>query len=169
MQHAEHRERIIEQLSSQFANDAMEVEELDHRLALAHAAETPAALDALVMDLGANLALVPTRKLRVVLGSTERRGTWTLPSPLHARVVCGNLLLDLRDAHLPSGPLRLEVHVTMGNLEVLLPPGVAVDLDVGATLGNVEDQTQPGFATRTLTITGRVVLGNVEVATGRGA
>ena len=160
----EHRDRVIDQLSAEFASDRLQVEELDRRLALAHAAETSTALDALVTDLRPT-ALVPTKALRVVFGSVERVGVWTVPAQLTARVVCGNLLLDLREAILGAGVTTIDVSVTMGNVEVRVPPGVAVELDVNPTLGNVEDQSEPGDWTRVVHITGRVTLGNVEVAT----
>ncbi|MEO8698963.1 MAG: LiaF domain-containing protein [Kofleriaceae bacterium] len=163
----EHRDRVIDQLSSGFAGDRFEVEELEHRIALAHAAETPAALDALVTDLApVTTALVPSKRLRVVLGSIERRGAWAVPALLPARVLWGNLELDLREAQLAPGLTTIDVHVTMGNVELVVPPGVAVEIETSATLANVEDRTEPSpLATHRLRITGRVTLGNLEVTT----
>lgn len=166
----QHRERVIDQLSSEFAGDRLEVEELERRLALAHTADTSAALDALVIDLvptgGAPTALVPAKRLRVVLGSVERVGVWAVPQHLAARVLWGNLELDLRDARLAPGVTTIDVHVTMGNVELVVPPGVAVDVDAGALLGHVEDRTEHGAATtHVLRVTGRVTLGNLEVTT----
>ena len=179
---AEHRDRVIEQLSSGFAGDYFEVEEYERRVALAHDAESPAALDALVRDLVPSYglaidaassralvnptshALVPAKRLRVIFGSIERVGPWTVPSQMTARVVCGHVLLDLRDATL-SPVTTIEVNVTMGNVEILVPPGVAVEMDASPMLGNVEDRTEPGVATNLVRITGRVKLGNVEAWT----
>lgn len=165
------REQVIEQLQAGFAGDHYEVDELERRLALAHTAESPAALDALVTDLAApatSTALVETKRLRVVFGSTERRGPWALPRRLTARVVCGNLELDLRDATIAAGVTEIEVNVTMGNIEIVVPPGVSVDVNASATLGHVEDRTEPGPSTaRVIRIVGRVKLGNLEVQTLR--
>ena len=172
MQHSsvlpEHRDRVIEHLSAEFADDRLEVEELERRVVLAHAAETPAALDALVTDLvpvPATTALVPVKQMRAMFAAIERTGAWTVPRELRARVFCGHLLLDLRHATLAPGLTTIAVHVTMGNVEVLVPPGVAVELDASPVLGNVEDRTEPGVATRVVRITGRVTLGNLEVGT----
>jgi hypothetical protein len=170
---AAHREHVIDQLSSGFAVDRLEVDELEHRLVLAHAADSPAALDALVTDLSptvaltpATSALVPAKRLRVIFGSVERFGAWIVPQHLAARVLWGNLELDLRDAQLAPGVTTIDLHVTMGNVELLVPRGVAVDLDAGALLGNVEDRTEATTApSRLLRITGRVTLGNLEVTT----
>ncbi len=174
MEHlAEHRDRVIEQLSSGFAIDRLEVDEYERRVALAHDAGSRAALDALVTDLAprslvpiSSTALVPAKRLRVVFGSLERVGPWTVPSRLAARVFCGSVLLDLRDAHLPP-VTTIEVSVTMGNVEIVVPPGVAVEMDASPLLGNVEDRTVPGAATNLVRITGRVKLGNVEASTRR--
>jgi hypothetical protein len=65
----EHRERVIEQLQAGFAGDVYEVDELERRLALAHTAESRAALDALVTDLA-----VPAASSAAVRGSC--RGGW---------------------------------------------------------------------------------------------
>jgi hypothetical protein len=159
----EDRDRVIAQLTTDFAADRFDVDELDRRVALAHATESPRALAALVDP---STALVPASHLRVVFGSLERVGAWKVPSQLAARVVCGSLVLDLRDAQLPPGGVTIDVHVTMGNLEILVPPGVATDLDATPVLGNVEDRSEARGATAYLVrITGRVRLGNVEVST----
>jgi len=164
----EHRERVIEQLQAGFAGDVYEVDELERRLALAHTAESRAALDALVTDLAvpaATTALVEVKHVRVVLGSVERRGPWELPRRLAARVVCGNLELDLRDARIAPGVSEIEAHVTMGNLEIFVPPGVAVEVGASSLLGHVEDRSEPGGAARLIRVVGRVKLGNLEVTT----
>ena len=169
----EHRERVIEQLQAGFAGDLYEVEELERRLVLAQAAESPAALDALVGDLGTtalaatSTALVETKRVRVVFGSIERRGPWQMPRRLTARVVCGNLELDLRDAQIAPGTSEIEVNVTMGNIEIFVPPRVEVDVGASSVLGHVEDRSEHGNAARVIRVVGRVKLGNLEVTTLR--
>lgn len=165
----EHRERIIERLQSGFAEDRYEVDELERRLAIANSATSPAQLDALVTDLvpvAQTMALVPAKKVRVVFGSIERRGPWVMPQRMSARVVFGNLELDLREAQIAAGVTEIEVNVTMGNVEILVPPGVSVETEAESTLGNVEDRTERG-GTTTIRIVGKVTLGNLEVHTRR--
>ena len=85
------REQVIARLAQCFAEDVLEVEELESRLDLAHAARTLAELDVLVADLAptSTTALIPTppqaiedplraqtKKLRVIMSSVERRGRW---------------------------------------------------------------------------------------------
>jgi len=169
----EQRERVIEQLQAGFAGDLYEVDELERRLVLAQSAESPAALDALVRDLGTtaltptSTALVETKRVRVVFGSIDRRGPWQMPRRLTARVVCGNLVLDLRDAQIAPGTSEIEVNVTMGNIDILLPPDVEVDVGASSVLGHVEDRSEHGNAARVIRVVGRVKLGNLEVTTLR--
>lgn len=161
---SEHRERVIAQLTADFAADRFDIDELDRRVALAHSADSDLALDALVTD--GTLALVPVKQMRVVFGASERVGPWHVPSHLAARVVCGSLVLDLREAKLPPGGVTIDVHVTMGSLEILVPPGVATDVDADPILGNVEDRSETRGATQYLVrVTGLVRLGNIEIAT----
>ena len=168
---AERRDHIIDRLSSNYANGAFEVEELERRVALVHSAETPAELDALVTDLvpasAAPVALVPAKHVRIVMGSVERTGPWLVPQNLAARVVCGHLLLDLREARLAQGVTTIEVNVTMGNVEVIVPPGIAVEVEASSFLGAVEQRTEPAAGAVVVRVIGRVKLGSLELVTRR--
>ena len=166
----EQRERVIESLSSGYAQGVLEVEELDRRLALVHTAKSTRELDALVTDLAARpttTALVPTQRMRIMFGSIERVGPWNVPQQLRARVVCGNLELDLRDARLSPGLTTIEVDVTMGNVEVIVPPGFQVDVEASSFLGAVEERTERASipTTNMIRVVGRVRLGHLEVST----
>ena len=167
---ADRRDHVIEQLSTGFAANTFELDELERRLALAHSASTPAELDALVTDLApvTSQAIVPAKRMRVVLGSVERSGRWAVPQQLTARVLWGNLVVDLRDAQLPPGMTTIDVHITMGNVEIIVPPGVDVDVDASSLLANVEERTVPAASTSArVRVTGRVALGNLEISTLR--
>ncbi len=177
------REQVIARLSECFASDVLEVDELERRLDLAHGARTVAELDALVADLApVTTALVPVasqaiddpsrpvaKQLRVWLSSVERRGRWTVPSQVKLSVFWGNVELDFRDASLGAGATTIDVRVTMGNLVIVLPPHLAIDVDVSCFAGNVEerhrvppevDPTRP-----VLRVTGAVRFGNIQVST----
>ncbi len=178
------REQVIARLAQCFAEDVLEVEELERRLDLAHGARTIAELDALVADLApvAATALVvaapqaiedPLRadkkKLRVIMSSVERRGRWLVPKHLAMRVFFGNAELDFREASLQPGITVIDVRVTMANLEIILPPGLAIDVDVSSLAGNVEERhrvpAELGPDQPMLRIVGAVRFGNLEIAT----
>lgn len=86
----------------------------------------------------------------------------------HRARVVGNLVVDLRGAQLGPGITTIDVHVTMGNVEIIVPPGVDVDVDASSFLSNVDERTLPGASAGTaLRVTGRVALGNLEISTLR--
>jgi signal transduction histidine kinase len=107
-----------------------------------------------------------TDQLRVVMGSIERHGPWDVPRELPIRVVMGNAELDLRDATFQPGTTTFAIQITMGNLEIVVPPDLAVDLDMSSVTGNVTDWRKPGprSSDRKLRITGTVKAGNCEIS-----
>jgi uncharacterized protein DUF1707 len=179
------RDAVVAQLSDAYAADLFDIEELDRRLDLAHKAKNLADLETLVEDLGtASTALVapasnvgaledPSRPqaktLRVIMSSVQRRGPWVVPKQLTMRVFWGNAELDFREASMGPGVTTLDVRVTMANLEIILPPHLAIDVDVSSMLGNVEERHRapavPDPARPILRVTGSVFMGNVEVST----
>ena len=181
------REQVISRLSDGYARDLIDVDELERRLDLAHGARSVAELDPLVADLGepapaASTALVlagPTaiddperadaRRLRVIMSAIERRGRWTVPRSLDLRVLWGNIELDFREASLGPGITTIHVRVFMGNLEVVLPPGLAIEVDVSSFASAVTERhrvppdADPGRPQ--IRIVGTVRFGNLEVTT----
>jgi hypothetical protein len=169
---AEHRDLVIEQLSSGYAQGHFEVEELERRLVRAEAAQSAVELDALVTDLvpsAPTTALVASQRTRVVFGSVERTGPWLVPQQLGARVLCGSLVLDLREARFTAAVTTIDARVTMGNLEVIVPPGVEVDVHASSFLGSAEERVERAATAGgpVVRIVGRVRLGNLEVETRR--
>jgi hypothetical protein len=180
------REQVITRLSEGFAEDMFDTDELERRLDLAHGAGSVAELDALVADLApsspSSTALVVARpaaiddpdraerkKLRVILSAVERRGRWLVPRRMDLRVFWGNAELDFRDASLGPGITTIDVRVFMGNFEVILPPGLGIDVDVSSFAGSVTerhrvspdaDPTHP-----MIRIVGSVRFGNLEITT----
>jgi hypothetical protein len=177
------REQVIARLSEGYAQDLYDVDELDRRLDLAHGALTVADLDALVADLGApSTALVPAglqtiddptrqerRKIRAIMSAFERKGHWVVPRTMHARAFWGAVELDFREASLAPGVTTLEVRVTMGSVELILPPQLAIDVDVSVIMGSCEQRhrapVQPDPSRALLRVTGRVLMGSVEIFT----
>jgi hypothetical protein len=179
------REQVIARLSDGYASDLFDVDELDRRLDLAHSVTTIAELDALVADLAptkATTALAvasphaiddPSRpeskRLRVVMGSVERRSRWIVPRRLEIRVFWGSAQLDFRDASIGPGVTTLDVRVTMGNLELLLPPWLSIDVDAWSFAANVEERhripVDPDPSRPILRVTGTVRFGNLEIST----
>ena len=178
------RDRAIQQLSDSFVADLLTVEEFEDRLARVHAAPSVAEVDALVADLaplpsGApSTALAPlsvnpglavsTKRIRSILGSVERRGAWTVPARLDVSATFGNVELDFRDARFTAGVTELNARAVFGNLEIIVPPQLAVDCEGSSVLGNVENHGAGAIGDPDrplLRIRGLAIFGNVEVHT----
>jgi hypothetical protein len=178
------RERAIQQLTDSFVADLISVEEFDERLSRVHAAAAVAQVEAVVADLAppavaapstalAPLAVDPTlapgtKRLRALFGNVGRRGGWVVPASLDISVTFGNVELDFRDARFTAQVTELNARVTFGNLEIIVPPQLAVDCEGSSVLGNVESHGTGAVADPDrplLRIRGRAVLGNIEVHT----
>jgi hypothetical protein len=178
------RERAIQQLSDSFVADLLTVDQFEERLARVHGATTPAAVDALVADLAPLPAGAPTtalaplsvdpalapaaRRIRSILGNVERRGGWAVPAQMQVSATFGNVELDFRDARFTAGVTEIDARVVFGNLEIIVPPQLAVECDGSSILGNIESHGTGAVSDPErplLRIHGFAVLGNVEVQT----
>lgn len=102
------------------------------------------------------------------LSSTERQGRWELPRHFRALAVLGNVELDLRDAVIGIGVSFIEAVAVMGNIEITVPPDVAVESDGDSLLGSFVVKykgVKPGAAIglKTLRITGTAYASSVEI------
>ena len=131
---------------------------------------TPGYLDALVRDLPAHVpAATPVRARKrwivAVMGHVVRQGRWRVAECTWVVNAMANSVLDLREAVLSSPEVELRVLAAMGNVSIIVPTGVDVELDAVALLGNRTDLTRsaakPGAPV--VRITGLVVMGNVIV------
>jgi Cell wall-active antibiotics response 4TMS YvqF len=103
------------------------------------------------------------------LSSNERQGRWELPRHFRALAVLGNVELDLRDAVIGIGVSFIEVVAVMGNIEITVPPDVAVESDGDSLLGSFVvkyKNTVSAVAAnglRTVRITGTAYAASVEI------
>ena len=102
------------------------------------------------------------------LSSNEREGRWELPRHFRALAVLGNVELDLRDAIIGIGVSFIEAVGVMGNIEITVPPDVAVESDGDSLLGSFVVKYKGVTAAaatglRTIRITGTAYLSSVEI------
>ncbi len=178
----EARERAIATLSEHFAQDALDVDEFERRVTLAHQAESLGEIAALVADLpvladapapAARAALVPAADVRPaqtvfgLMSSTERRGAWVVPRRMRVRGTMSSIVLDFRDARLPAGPFDVQIRAVMSSVEILVPPGLAVDASGVAIMGSFEHADRapahPDPDAPLLRVNGLVFMGSVEI------
>ena len=179
---AAERDAAVERLSAAFANDALSLEEFERRVEAVYQAPTSNAIVQLVQDLpgaaspATHDALMPATpmspRLAVAFGSVERDGRVLVPARVDLRAVFGNIELDLREAEFAPGVTEICIHAVVANVEVQLPTHVGVENHGETFLGSFAsrvkgsdrpDRNLPAFSTARVLITGRAVLGNVEI------
>ena len=103
------------------------------------------------------------------LSSNEREGRWELPRHFRVLAVLGNVELDLREAVIGIGVSVIEAVAVMGNIEITVPPDVAVESDGDSLLGSFVVQYKgrltgsEATGLRTLRITGTAYVASVEI------
>ena len=145
------REQAIAQLSDAFAHNLIEVEEFERRVTLAHRSNSVADVERTVSDLvSPNPSVITvaataphpllasereTDQVLAIFGGVERRGTWTLPRHLQAFAILGGIVLDFREALLLPGVTELQIVAVMGGVELIVPPGLSVEVSGTAVMG----------------------------------
>jgi hypothetical protein len=100
------------------------------------------------------------------LSNQERAGPWRLSPATRIVSVLGNVVLDLREAEVGDGETEVEIFCMLGNVEIIVPPGVRVYNEGDSLGGNFELQggdwaTDPDLPI--VRVTGSAYLGNVEI------
>jgi cell wall-active antibiotic response 4TMS protein YvqF/uncharacterized protein DUF1707 len=176
------RERVIGALQEHFAHDALDVDEFERRVTLAHTSESQEAILALLDDLPAladtpgrapKAALVPadevrpSQTLRAIMSSTERRGPWVVPRKVRVRATMSSTVLDFREARLPAGAVEIDLRAIMSSVEILVPPGLAVETEGMAIMGTFEHvdraPAHPDPDAPLLRVRGLALMGSVEI------
>lgn len=184
------RERAIARLCEAFAQDHLELGELETRIDIAHRATSAAELDALLNDLpvppasveplpatapadtGARIreAVRESRTLLAFMGGVERRGNW---SPGRKNVVIalmGGADLDFRDVELPPGETEVFIFAMMGGVDLVVPPDLIVDASGIAIMGGFGHSSaprDPAPDAPVLRITGFCFMGGVDISVRR--
>jgi hypothetical protein len=191
----ESRERAIAALSDHFAHDAIDVDEFERRVTVAQTSESPEEIEALLSDLGGlpplaapgpaapSVAMVPAAKVTpalvaaadvreqqtvlAIMGGVDRRGSWTVPRRLKLVAVMGGAYLDLREARFPPGPVDIEIFAFMGGLEIIVPPGLAIETHGSAIMGGFQQVNRspphPDEERPLLRVHGFVMMGGVDI------
>lgn len=184
------RERTARALTRAFADDELEVEELERRLDTCYRASSVEELEALFGDLasppvlrrgqwertGVDEGSSPpasgdgglrerraTELVLACLSGVRRSGRWTPAGSTAVVAFWGGAELDLRDALLPPGVTTLNVYAVMGGVEVIVPPGLSVETSGLPLMGGFDGLHQEGSGHAVLRIRGVACMGGVEV------
>lgn len=193
------RDAAIDALSRSFADDHIGLDEFEARVERAIQARTEAELEQLLADLPAKLPARtatphPTRHadasstaLRVrpadperdqrrqyvvaVLSGATRKGQWEPSRHLFAYAFWGGAELDFREAALAPGTTTVTAIAIMGGVEIIVPPGVAVDVEGFAFMGGLDQVHERGSSddpdAPRIRVQGFAMMGGVDVAVRR--
>jgi hypothetical protein len=184
----ETRERVIARLSDHFAHDELDVDEFERRITIAQTSDSPGDIEALLSDLkeieGAaapaqavvphvvtELAVAPASQERetlyAIFGGIDRRGSWTVPRRMKVVAMMGGAQLDLREARFPPGVIDIEVKAVMGGINIVVPPGLAVQMHGSAIFGGFQDVNRapanPDPDAPLLRVHGLTMMGGVNI------
>jgi predicted membrane protein len=76
-----------------------------------------------------------------VFGDTARSGAWYPPERLVAVAGFGNVKLDFRDADLPGGPTEVLPFAVFGNVELVVPRHLDVELNGVSLFGKIQHRS----------------------------
>jgi hypothetical protein len=179
------RERVIQTLCAHFAHDNLNTQELELRFEHAYQAQTSVELRALVAGLPALPAEALTssplygvaprgqpepeeKRHLVVMSNVTKRGQWTPARETKVTCVMGSAKFDLRDANILEGVTHFDVKILMGEVELIVPPGMRVEADGFAIRGEFDDAHSADLAdpnAPVIRVTGTVVMGAARIKT----
>jgi hypothetical protein len=148
------RERVAERLRHAAGEGRLTIEELDERLEYTYAARVGSDLAVLTADLPEPTAGAlevsehrdagkRRRFVISVMGGSNLRGRWLAGRKLGAVAVMGGGEIDLRNAVLTEGELRITIFSFMGGVSVVVPPGVDAELSGFAFMGGNDCNVPP--------------------------
>jgi hypothetical protein len=180
------RERTVQALASHFAQDHLTTQELELRFEKVYRAASMADLQA---QLGGLPALVPSttayeslpqysvapaasvpreKRYLALMGEVSRKGSWIVPNRLHLFSAMGTIRLDLREAQIPAEGVDVDATALMGEVRIVLPPGLHAEVDGLAVMGEFSDRTAGAASTLdapVIRVKGMAFMGAVRVET----
>lgn len=177
----EDRDQVVEQLRVAAGDGRLTAEELDERLEAALTARTYGELEVLLIDLPASPGAVPAPapapeakelvRLEIGHGNIQRNGRWAVPRRLTVENRHGNVVIDFSNAIISQPTLDLSISLGHGNITLIVPPGVTVDVDnVAISHGQIQQRVhhESGIPVKLLiTASGKMRHGNFIVRGSR--
>ena len=163
------RDATMDRLREAAAEGRLTLEELTDRIEAAASAVMRSDLAPLTSDLPATAAVggaTQTADVRGV-GDVKRSGTWTVPAENSFRTWFGNIKLDLREAQISAPETHIHARGLFGNIDLLVPEGVEVEVQARTQVGGTKLQAGSGIpGAPRIVLTGGTFFGDIKVATG---
>ena len=128
------REAAVERLRVASVEGRLTLGELTTRTEAAYTAQTRGELARVTADLPERLsspASVPRARsnwMVSVFGDVTRSGWWRAEGTVSPMSLFGDIELDLRQAAVPTGEIEVKAVAPFGDIEVIVPDGISVEL-----------------------------------------
>ncbi|MBA4072106.1 MAG: hypothetical protein C0497_09765, partial [Gemmatimonas sp.] len=179
------RERTVQALCAHFAQDHLTSQELELRFEEVYRASSLEELRRLMAGLPVLAPTVVTtplptfaiaasshapreKRYLALMAEVSRQGRWSVPADIKVSAIMGTVRLDLREAEVPATGVDIDATVVMGEVIILLPPGLHADVDGFAFMAEFSDRTAgtaPTLAAPSIRVRGSAVMGTVRVET----
>jgi hypothetical protein len=179
------RREAVAKLCQAQAEGRLSIEAFEERYALLAEAGTPSAVRAIAAafesDSGSyDLVQVdspalpepvypplPATRLAAILGSLVRAGNWNVPEEIDLLVILGEAKLDLREGVFAADTVVINLSMTLGSLELTIPPGTRVENDCHLVVTSADHKRprkrpiEPNGLT--LILQGRSTFGDIKI------
>lgn len=106
------------------------------------------------------------RRYVAFMSEVRKEGAWTPTPVIVANTFMGSVVLDFRETAIPAEGVDIYTDVIMGELKIILPPGLPADVDCSSFMGAVTDKSKAGVpGAPTIRVTGGTVMGGITVVT----
>lgn len=169
------RRAVSDRLKQACVEGRLSLDEFGDRVGRALAARTHAELDSLTADLPSTAAGTPSLAAdhRTAVSSTfafmssaDRTGRWRIGRESRVIAVMGGCKLDLRHVTISAPLTVIRAYVVMGNVNVIVPEGVEVELEALAVMGSRSIKLKgapPEHGAPVVRIEGIVLMGDLTV------
>jgi hypothetical protein len=160
------REATMNRLREAAGEGQLTLEELSDRIEAAANAVMRSDLAPLTSDLPAAAAVGGATQSAAArgLGDVKRSGPWTVLAENSFRTWFGHIKLDLRQAQISATETHIHACTRFGNIDVLVPEGVAVEVQAHTRLGRTNLQASSGIpGAPHIVLTGGTFSGNINV------
>ncbi|MGW5260649.1 DUF1707 SHOCT-like domain-containing protein [Microbispora sp. NPDC004025] len=173
------RESVVERLRVASAEGRLTLAELTERTEAAYLAQTHGELAQVTADLpgaapvSASAPVAPAARgsrvrkwIVAVLGDAKRTGSWRIDDGIGAVCVMGDVVLDLREAEVRGREVDIVATCVMGDVKIIVPDGVDVELSGVTILGDKKVQVVEaprGQAAPVVKVTAYVLMGDVKI------
>jgi Domain of unknown function (DUF1707)/Cell wall-active antibiotics response 4TMS YvqF len=170
------REAAIVRLRDAAAEGRLTFEELADRVEAATAAVTRRDLERVSEDLPAEPSAArsvehapPPTRASTIFSDVRRAGSWTVPSSGKWESLFGDIVIDVREAHVAGPEVRIDAGTIFGDVDLLVPEGVEVEVRARTLLGDVKQEAgeAAGPGAPRIVLTGGTVFGHVRVRAQR--